>query len=114
MGEFTMKKVYRPSQKPLNRGPARFGALLAIFAGVLVLGVTSFLLLRPKSSAGGPSGSFTPQVKGAPHLQADKQQIDLGNVKLGQTVQVSFEITNTGDQPLRFANDPFVEVVEGC
>ncbi len=107
-----MKKAYRPIQKLLNRGPARFGALLAIFAGVLVLGVTSFLLLRSKPSASSPS--FTPQVNGAPHLQADRQQIDLGNVKLGQTVQVSFEITNTGDQPLRIAKDPFVEVVEGC
>jgi hypothetical protein len=114
MGEFTMKKAYRPAQKPPNRGHARFGALLAIFAGVLVLGVTGFLLLRPKPSASSPSASFTPQLNGAPHLQADRQQIDLRNVKLGQTVQVAFEITNTGDQPLRFAKDPFVEVVEGC
>ena len=30
------------------------------------------------------------------------------------TVEVSFEITNTGDQPLRLSEPPYVEVVEGC
>ncbi len=43
-----------------------------------------------------------------------KEQVDLGNVQLGQTVKVSFLVTNVGDQPLRFSDKPYVEVVEGC
>jgi hypothetical protein len=38
----------------------------------------------------------------------------LADVKLGQPVKVSFIITNVGDQPLRFSEQPYVEVVEGC
>ena len=86
---------------------------MAIAAGILVLAAAAFAFWQ-NSSSNGPSASFTPEAKGAPRLKADKQKVDLGNVKLGQTVQVSFEITNTGDQSLRFSKDPFVEVVEGC
>lgn len=31
-----------------------------------------------------------------------------------QPVSVMFEVANTGDQPLRFKEKPYVEVVEGC
>jgi hypothetical protein len=55
-----------------------------------------------------------PEVSGAPALKVDKEKVDLGNVKLGQTVSVSFDVTNVGDQPLRFKERPYVEVVEGC
>ena len=54
------------------------------------------------------------EVHGAPSLKADQEQIDLGNVSLGQTVQVSFRLTNVGDQPLRFSEKPYIEVVKGC
>jgi hypothetical protein len=45
---------------------------------------------------------------------ADREEVDVGDVPLGQTVEVSFEIANTGDKPLRFIEAPYVEVVEGC
>jgi len=54
------------------------------------------------------------EVIGAPSLIADQEQVDLGEVKLGQTVKVSFRLTNVGDQPLRFSEQPYIEVVEGC
>jgi hypothetical protein len=107
-----MKKAYRPKKKKSNRGVAQLGAVLVIVAGLAVLAVAAFALWGNGASSAGPD--FTPEVKGAPRLRADKQKVDLGNVTLGQTVQVSFEITNTGDQPLRFDKDPFVEVVQGC
>jgi hypothetical protein len=44
----------------------------------------------------------------------DKEKVDLGEVKLGKTVEVSFELTNVGDQTLRFSEQPFIEVKEGC
>jgi len=108
-----MKKAYKPVPKAKRAGIARLGPLAVIVAGVVVLAAAAFAFWQ-NSGSNAPSASFTPEVKGAPRLQADKQKIDLGNLKLGQTVQVSFDITNTGDQPLRFSKDPFVEVVQGC
>ena len=58
--------------------------------------------------------SFTPEVTGGPSLKADKEKVDLGDVKLGQTVEVSFEIRNVGDQSLKFSKAPYIEVKEGC
>jgi hypothetical protein len=53
-------------------------------------------------------------VNGAPSLKVDREQVDLGNVQLGQTVEVSFRVTNVGDQTLRFSEPPYIEVLEGC
>jgi hypothetical protein len=58
--------------------------------------------------------AFTPEVIGAPKLKVDKESIDLGDRKVGQPVSVSFEITNVGDQPLRFSEAPYIEVAAGC
>jgi hypothetical protein len=44
----------------------------------------------------------------------DKEQVDLGNIPLGQTVEVTFNVANVGDQQLRFTEAPYVELVEGC
>ncbi len=56
----------------------------------------------------------TVEVSGAPTLKVDKEKVDFGNVALGQTVEVKFEVSNVGDQPLLFKETPYVEVVEGC
>jgi hypothetical protein len=47
-------------------------------------------------------------------LSVDKDKFDFGNVPLGQTVQVSFEVANTGAAPLRFKEKPYIEVAAGC
>jgi hypothetical protein len=44
----------------------------------------------------------------------DKEQVDLGDVKLNQPVEVTFQITNVGDKTLRFEEQPYIDVVEGC
>jgi len=58
--------------------------------------------------------AFTPEVIGAAKLKVDKESVDLGDRKVGQPVSVSFEITNVGDQPLRFTQLPYIEVKKGC
>lgn len=78
--------------------------------GVFLVGLAFFLLRGSQNSQ--PLAAI--EVHGAPSLKADQEQIDLGNVSLGQTVQVSFRLTNVGDQPLRFSEKPYIEVVEGC
>jgi hypothetical protein len=107
-----MKKAYKPIPSAGRTTRGRLALMLAMVAGLAVLAVAGFALWRNNTS--GPSANLTPEVNGAPRLKADKQTVDLGDVKLGQTVQTSFEITNTGDQTLRFAKAPYVEVVEGC
>jgi hypothetical protein len=77
-------------------------------AGAAILIIAAFFVFQKKPAA------FAPEVTGGPSLKADKQMVDLGDVKLGQTVQVSFEISNVGDQPLKLSETPYVEVKEGC
>ena len=75
------------------------GALALGLAGVLIWRNTQ----RPLETSGG-----------TPRLKVDKQTVDLGEVALGRTVSVAFELTNSGDGPLHFQEAPYVEVVEGC
>lgn len=82
--------------------------VLLLMGGLLL--VIGAILAFNKS----PQPTAAIEVNGAPSLKVDQQKVDLGNVKLGQTVQVKFTLTNVGDQNLRFSEAPYVEVVEGC
>jgi len=44
----------------------------------------------------------------------DRQEINLGDVKFNVPKTFTITVTNVGDQPLRFAQAPYIEVVEGC
>ena len=81
---------------------------LIIVAGVVLIAVA---VLTNNSS---PAAPGTPATSGTPALTVDKDKFDFGNVPLGQTVQVSFEVANTGDAPLRFKERPYIEVAAGC
>ena len=76
----------------------------------MLVGLT-FLILRGKLTAQ-PLAAI--EVYGAPSMKVDRGLVDLGDVRLGQAVQVSFRLTNVGDQPLRFLEQPYIEIVEGC
>ncbi len=103
------KSKYQQKTKN-NRGP-----LLVLVGGVALLLLAVFFALRGNTAnPSAPPPNFTPEAKGGGHLKVDRDSVDLGNVALGQTVQVSFTVTNTGDQPLQFKEDPFIEVKEGC
>ena len=98
------KKIAPPQRKKLP-----LWLPLIIVAGVVLVVVALI------SSGGSQSASAVkPQVNGAPALQVDKEKVDFGDVKLGQTVEVKFEVANVGDRPLTFKEKPYVEVVEGC
>ena len=107
-----MKKAYRPQSRPPHRGGSALGIGLVTVGGLVLLAAAAIAFWSYGGSR--PIPNFTPAVKGAPRLRADKQKIDLGDVKLGQTVQASFEIVNVGDRTLQLTEVPFVEVVEGC
>ena len=94
-----------------RRTAARPRAIPYVALGGAAIIVGALLLL---ASCGAPAAQAPVEVTGAPSLKADKEKVDLGNVRLGEWVNVSFEIANVGDQPLVFTEEPFVQVVEGC
>jgi len=82
---------------------------------LIMLGGGALLIFVAISVLNKPSQAKAPiEVSGSPSLKVDKERVDLGNIKLGRTVDVSFQLTNVGDQTLRFSKTPYIEVVEGC
>ena len=75
---------------------------LVAIGGVLLLIATFFI-----SNQGGASS-------GTPSIAVDQQKIDYGDVKFGVEKIFAIKVTNTGDGTLRFKEDPYIEVLEGC
>ena len=88
------KKHKRQKQK----FPWIFLALGGVFVALAV-----FLFARQ----GGDGG-------GTPSIAVDQQKIDYGDVKFGVNKTFAIKITNTGDGTLRFKEEPYIEVLEGC
>jgi hypothetical protein len=90
--------------------PKKFPVWLSfiIGAGVVLIAVAVIGGNRAATPAAAPL------VTGAPALQVDKEKVDLGTIALGNTVEVKFEVTNVGNQPLVFTKAPYLEVVKGC
>ena len=105
MGTKSSKKI-----APKQKARAPLWLWLIIAAGVALI---AFVVID-SASRSSSTPATAPQVSGAPRLAADKEKIDLGDVKLGQTVSVSFELTNVGDRALQFTASPYIEVKAGC
>jgi hypothetical protein len=91
------------SKKKKSKGQEqrqRFPWLLAAFGGVLLMIAAFFFANRD----GG----------GSPSITVDQQKIDYGDVRFGVEKAFAIKVTNTGDGTLRFKEDPYIEVVEGC
>ena len=82
-----------------------------IVGGVTLVGLIAFAVWQATANTA-PKAPV--EVNGAPSIKVDKEKVDLGDVKLGQTVEVTFNVSNVGDKQLRFTEVPYVEVVEGC
>ncbi len=118
MSQENRSKPNRQRAAARDKGSTFLRALIVLFGAVAVALAGYLVWSLANNGAGGGAGAgvaqVTPEVTGAPKLSVDHEKIDLGNVKLGDTVRVAFKLTNTGDQPLRFTGQPSVEVVEGC
>jgi len=51
---------------------------------------------------------------GTPALAVDQQTIDYGDVKLNTNLTFEIKVTNIGDGALRFKEEPYIQVLEGC
>lgn len=80
----------------------KFPWLVATLGGVLLL--LAAILFTRNNGAGG----------GTPSMAVDQDKIDYGYVKFGETRQFAIKVTNTGDGPLRFKEQPYIEVLERC
>jgi len=79
-----------------------FRWLLAALGGGLLL-LVAILFARNNGTGGG-----------TPSIAVDQDNIDYGYVKFGETRQFAIQVTNTGDGMLRFKEQPYIEVLEGC
>ena len=75
--------------------------LVALGGGLLLLAA---ILFANRSGVGG----------GTPSISVDQQKIDYGFVKFDETRSFAIKVTNTGDGTLRFQEQPYIEIVEGC
>ncbi len=82
--------------------------LLLLGGALLLVGGAIFAFRKP------PAPKAAIEVSGVPSLKVDKHVVNLGDVRLGQTVDVKFTLMNVGDQALRFSQAPYIQVVEGC
>lgn len=90
------KKHKRQKQKQ------KFPWVFAAIGGVLLV-LAAFLFARQNGDG-----------SGTPSIAVDQQKIDYGDVKFGVNKTFAIKVTNTGDGTLRFKEDPYIEVVEGC
>ena len=86
-----------------RRQKKSFPWVLLAFGGVLIIAAI-FLF----TSRGGGDGSGTPSIV------VDQQKIDYGDVKFNINKTFVIKVTNTGDGTLRFKEEPYIEVLEGC
>ena len=75
---------------------------LVVFGGILLIVVALFF-----ANQGGDG-------RGKPSITVDQQKIDYGDVKFNTNKAFAIKIANTGDGTLRFKEEPYIEVLEGC
>jgi len=85
-----------------------------VLLGIVLAGVAALFVWSAIDDSNAKVNKAPVEVNGRPKFVADQAQIDLGDVRLGRTVQAEFKISNAGDQPLRFTKAPIIQVVEGC
>jgi len=90
------KNRRRPQKKTLNP------LLLMVGGGVLLIAAALFVAFG--NSDGG----------GTPTMAVDQLVIDYGDVKFNTEKSFAIKVTNTGDGTLRFKEEPYIEVREGC
>ena len=96
-----MSKKVRRTQKKTISTPV----FILMFGGALLLAAGIIFGLQ---SIGGNNGG------GTPALAVDQEVIQYGDVKFNVPLTFTIKVTNNGEGTLRFAEEPYIEVREGC
>jgi hypothetical protein len=91
-----MSKKHKRQRKSFSWSLVAIGSVLLIIAAFFF------------ANQGGGGGDGTPSIA------VDQQKIEYGDVKFGVEKTFAIKVTNTGDGTLRFKEEPFIEVLEGC
>ena len=75
---------------------------LVVFGGILI--IVAVILYARQGSGGG----------GTPAIAVDQQRIDYGDVKFNDPRTFAIKVSNIGDGVLRFQEEPYIQVMEGC
>ena len=94
------KKVRRKQKKTISTP-----VFILMFGGALLLAAGIIFGLQ---SIGGDDGG------GTPALAVDQEVIQYGDVKFNVPLTFTIKVTNNGEGTLRFAEEPYIEVREGC
>ena len=92
----------KKNQKYRKQKRKNFPWLLAVLGGGVLL-LAAVLFARNNATGGG-----------TPSIAVDQNKIDYSYVKFGETRQFAIKVTNSGDGTLRFKEQPYIEVLEGC
>lgn len=103
-------RTSKPRETSKSRRP---GARSLLIAGISIAGLVVVALSATLGEDSLPSEALV-DTSGTPVLQLDSDFVDFGDVPFNQMVEASFEVTNTGDAALLFAEEPFVELKDGC
>lgn len=85
-----------------------------VVIGIVIAAITLAAVVWIVNGALDAGSSGSTAAGTTPQLVVDQDTIDLGDVKLGRTVQATFNLKNGGGKSLKIAEKPIVEVVEGC
>lgn len=84
---------------------------ILVFGGVVLMAAAFLLANRTGNTNAGTGGSAG---SGSARVAVDPPKIDYGYVKFGNDESFKIKVTNNGDGVLRFADQPYIEVLEGC
>ena len=100
-----MSKKFKNSKRRKQKQTVPTPIFILMFGGALLL--AAGILFGIRRAGNGDEG-------GMPALAVDQQVIDYGDVKLNTNLTFEIKVTNTGDGTLRFKEEPYIEVREGC
>jgi hypothetical protein len=75
---------------------------IVAFGGILL--IVAAILFANQDGDGG----------GIPAIEVDQKVVDYGEVKFDTPKTFAIKVTNSGNGTLRFKEEPYIEVVEGC
>jgi hypothetical protein len=100
------KQRYKRRQRGRKKQKTISTSLFILMAGGALLLVAGILFSLQRAGRG--------EENGMPILAVDQQTIDYGDVKLNTNLTFEIKVTNTGDGTLKFKEDPYIQVLEGC